>query len=339
MNELIPSFPRQCAFPERINCITKDKFYRYINSYNGIKPKIYFSLYKINEVGHFLDNDFITDIDKISFDLDNKNCVSVAKKIHNYCMNNNLRHCIIFSTGGIWIHIKTKNYKKLKYPKSTLTNSQKHIINKLNLKCGKNPKYDDIDFHIIGDIARVARMPGTLDIARGLYAQSIKAEDLTNIEHIKKIAKKNNSRIYWYGKEKINLKEYDHLTEEEKIEMREYEYTIEVDNNVLKKFPPCIQECILRKPLKGYNQHWVWVTIYLKEIGFTKVAIEKLLKPFLEKIERNDGKGSNEWEHYRKYDHLPESVFTNGYFFPKCEILWQKGFCVGKCKKFNKLYK
>lgn len=338
MNELISTFPRILAIPDRINCLTKEEFYEKINIYNGVKPKIYFSLYTCNEYGKFLDEYFRVQIDKISFDLDSENCIKNAKKLSDWCLKNNYRHCIIFSTGGLWIHIKTKNFGNLQNPKSALKNSQEFIIKKLNFSCGKNPKTDDIDFHIIGDVARVSRMVGSIDLNRNIYCISIKREDLTTIKYLREKAKKQSNEIFWYCDDAFDISYYDTDTKEE-IEIKEYDNQMKVTDKHLKMLPPCLQNVIMNVSLKGHNQHWVWVTIFLKEIGFSSEAIKDLLKPFLEKQSRDDGFGKTEWEHYIRFDKMPESVFRYSYFFPKCEKLYEAGFCLGKCSFYNKLYR
>ena len=339
MRELIPTFPRQISFPERYTCKTEEEFYKKINSYNGIKNKIYFSLYKCNEAGRFLEDEFKTDIDKVSFDLDSKTCINNSKRLSNYCMKDNYRHCLIFSTGGLWVHIKTKNYKNLKNPKQALRNCQEFIASEIEIsKEEKDAKKDDYDFHIVGNVAQVARMPGTMDTFRGLYAQSITREDLTTMEHLKSLGKIQRMKIHWYGTGAIDISKFD-CEPDEDIEIPELDIDFVVDDKLLEKLPPCVQKCLLKIPLKGHNQFWVWTTIYLKEMGLSRASIKKLLKPYLEKNQRTDGMGSNDWIHYVKHDHLPDSVFRAGYFFPKCEVLFKNGFCPGKCKHYNNLYR
>ena len=75
MNELISNFPRQLSCPQRVTCQYKETFYKKLNEINGIKTKIYFSIYNCNEDGKFLN----PMIDKIGFDLDSNNCIKTAK--------------------------------------------------------------------------------------------------------------------------------------------------------------------------------------------------------------------------------------------------------------------
>jgi len=333
MNELIPTFPRQIAYPEKITCLSESEFYTMINKINGIKQKIYFSLYECDSNGSFIN----TKIDKISFDLDSKKSIQVCQQISDFCVQENYRHCLIFSTGGLWIHIKTKNYENLKNPKQALKKAQHSVAKRLGLKIGHDPYKDDIDYHIIGDIARVSRMPASLDLNRGIYCISIKREDLTNVQHLKELAKKQSCEIFWYGEDTFDISKFD-CELDSPVQMKDFEGKIEVDDLFLKKMPPCIQNCIMNVSLKGHNRWWVWTTIYLKELGFNVETIKSIVKPYLEKTPREDGMGKNEWQHYVKHDHLPESVFRGNYFYPKCEVLYENGFCQGKCKHYNKLY-
>jgi len=64
MDELIKYYPRQLAYPERTLCANRKLFIAKANSLNGVKQKLYFSLYNCDDKGQFTN----PLIDKISFD-------------------------------------------------------------------------------------------------------------------------------------------------------------------------------------------------------------------------------------------------------------------------------
>jgi len=339
MNELIQLFPRVIGYPEKVVKLTKEEFYTTLNHYNGIKPKLYFGIYNCDENMNY--NNCTMHV--IFFDIDKGKekgtyeCKDTAKKISQYCFEHDYRHCIIFSTGGFWVYIKTTNGDKIENKKSCLRNSQEKIIQDLNLSVGMDNGEVDIDGHIIGDIKRIGRMPGTHDTSKQLYCQSIPVEWLDKeMNEIRTLCKEQQNKIYWYCTGAFDLKPYDYLSEYERMKMEFYDYDIKCDNTVISKFLPCVQNCILNIPLKSHNKYWVWTTIYLKERwGLGTGQIKKIVKPYLERWLRNDGFGENDWIHYIVHDSLPESVFRDGYYFPKCEVLFQNGYCKGKCKYFN----
>ncbi|MFO8066067.1 MAG: hypothetical protein R6U11_00660 [Bacteroidales bacterium] len=51
MKELINRFPRQVGLPVKVTCLNEGDFYSLINRNNGIKKKLYFSLYDCDEGG------------------------------------------------------------------------------------------------------------------------------------------------------------------------------------------------------------------------------------------------------------------------------------------------
>jgi len=327
LKELIPSFPRKIGFPEKIVAKTEEEFYRLINKYNGISRKIYFALYNLQR-----------DIHLISFDLDSDSCLYIVKKILVYLDKRNLRYCVIFSTGGFWIHIRTKPSENINHKKSALRNAQMKIVNDLGLTVGNNPKEDDVDFHILGDIERISRMPGTLDLDRGLYCISVSKEDIEKgFDFIKEKAKKQDTTIHWYNEGLLDLTKFDYPTEHDLIDFREFDYNFDIKGNkILEKCLPCVVNCLLTVPLKGHNRFWVITTIYLKERwGMNEEQIKKFIRPYLEKRKRNDGLGKNDFQHYVIFDDLPRSVFRSNYFFPTCDKLFELGFCKGKCKFYN----
>jgi len=332
MNELIPSFPRQVAIPYRIICKNKNEFYDLINRYNGIKSKIYFSIYQCDNEKTFN----TTLIDKIAFDLDNQNCIQSAKKLSDWAKSKNYRHCIIFSTGGCWVYIRTKNHSNIKNHKDCLRNAQHYIAKQCSLTIGKNPKTDDIDYHIIGDISRVARMPGTRDLKREIYAQSVRRINLTTLDNLREMAKKQSSKVYWYGSDAIDIKPFDYPLYKSNCEIPIYNINYEITEKWMKMLPPCIQAGLITPELAHWKFRWLF-TLYLKEIGFTKQVTNTLAKKYFSKHPRNDGLINN-YSHYCKVQVL-DLVYSQNAFFPNCENLYTDGICPGKCIFYNSLYK
>lgn len=338
MKELIATFPRQIACPERITCLTEKEFYEKISFYNGIKPKIYFALYKSNEFGSFKSKTWVTEIDKISFDLDSKSSVESAKRMSDWCLKENIRHCIVFSTGGLWIHILTKNFSSLKYPKTALKESQRFVAKEVGLTIG-NEKSCDIDHHIIGDIARVSRMPGTLDTARGLYAQSIKREDLIDLDHLKTLAREQRLKIHWYGKEKFDISKFDKDVYIEPFDIPELgSFAIELEDSekLVAKFPPCIIQILKKPEIATWRGRWL-ACLYLRERGFTPTMCDGVCREYFSKGKRTDDLVNN-YNHFRKVKVLELVYGDQTLFFPKCELLYEEGWCPGKCEYYNKLY-
>lgn len=253
----------------------------------------------------------------------------------HYCKEKNYKSLYIFSTSGFWAYIFTKNYKSLLNRRSALRAATEHIAEELGLKIGTNPKTDDIDFHIIGDVSRIARLPNGYDVKRGRYCIPITIEDMEKgYEWICEKSKKQCQDFVYYNDNYFDISKFDGLSDTIK-EIDDLEVDIEVDDKVINTFLPCIKNCLINTPLKGHNQFWVWTTIYLKEMGFTRDAVKKIVKSYLEPRPRTDGLGENDYEHYIIHDELPDSIFATRYYFPSCNRLIRTGFCPGKCDKYK----
>ena len=132
MRQLIPSFPRELAFPKRKLILTETEFYNQVNHYNKLKP-IYFSLYLCNNKRNF-DN---THIDKIFFDFDidkklgnikqqQKDITKQVKRFSDYLKDKNFKHLICFSgRKGFHVYIFTSNYENIVHKKDTIYNADR----------------------------------------------------------------------------------------------------------------------------------------------------------------------------------------------------------------------
>lgn len=325
-------FPRQIASPIRKTFRSQKKFYEFFNAINGMKPKIYFSLYNCNQFGKFSD----PKLDKIAFDIDSDDAINVLKKIEDYCSKNNYKRTYVYSTGGFWAYIFTKKYDALKYPKNALKISQQYICKQANLSYDLrnnkgiiDPHKNDIDFHIIGDIARVARMPGSYDIKRQRFCIPISIEDIElGEEHIKKKSRQQTFKFSIYGKKLFDISKFDEQPEiVEEHDIPEFEYSYKRNG-----MPPCVWSWITEREEATYRARY-FATVWLKESGWTKSMVRDLLKKHYQDFPRTDGLENN-WEHYKKVKVL-DLVFGKETTFPSCSKLFQEGLCKGKCKYFG----
>ena len=179
MNNLYRFFPKEIGVPYRLDSKpnTVREFLNVINRYNGFST-VFYSLYnceikknnncKCNkDVGkaHYCN----CKIDKIFFDSDRKGSLEVMKK---FLFDNEMKKYkkLIVSKGNkCHIYIFTKNYENITNTKACLRNVHDYIINKLNLKVTGDPVKDDVDFHLLGNIAALVRFPNTLHLLSGRY--------------------------------------------------------------------------------------------------------------------------------------------------------------------------
>jgi len=334
MKELLKYYPRQVAYPERRTCLNEKQFFNSLNSLNNVKPRLYFSLYNCESDGSFLN----PLIDKISFDFDNERCFDNVMKMIDYCDNHNYRYCIVFSTKGFWVHVLTKNYKDLNYPKDALRQSHEFIIKEIGYKYNKTTD-SDIDFHIIGDIARVSRMIGTRDTRRNLFCISIKKEEMISYDYVKELSKKQRFDIFWNNSDYFDIKPFDNkvFKEHKFMDLPLIKCEINVDDKIVQILPPCVQDMLLKQEKATYRGRFLF-TIYMRELGFNKITTDELARKYFSLYKRTDELDNN-YEHYQKVHCLDLAYANERQFFPNCETLFGEGFCNGRCKYYNKLYK
>ena len=274
MKELIKYFPRQVSFPQRVTCDTEDEFYKFMDKLNGIKRKLYYSLYNCNNEGKF--NNAM--IDKIAFDLDSEMSFDNVKKLNKYCVEKNLKHIMIFSTGGFWFYIFTKNYQSINNKKDALGNAQRHIANECGLSIG-DEKVADIDHHIISDIARVGRMPNTYDIPRQMYCIPIYESDLRKgMEDLKKEAKKQRFHFEYYGEGLLDMKQFDYANEKIRVDIPDGDYDYEKsEDSALKTLYPCVMEWLTITEKATWKARW-YATLWFRDMGYPRSFVEKLMK-------------------------------------------------------------
>lgn len=347
-------FPRQIAYPERITYGSSEQFFKMVNVLNGIKEELYGSIYNCDGEGHFTN----TLIDKVGFDIDtNKHTkqgqdymCKLLLKIHKILMKENLQHIFKFSTGGFWFYVFTDDYLLVKHPKDALRNVHNHIAKLCELSIGE-PEIADLDFHIIGDHARISRIWNSYVPKRKRFVIPVTVEDIQKgYDHILKKAKQQCFKFKIYGTKKLKMGQFDYLNRNALMvdipDDEERDFKLKDTNMFVQSFPPCVQRMIVSQDWKG----WFYATVYMKEVeGMLPQQIDSVMKQFLEKTCKPSHKRwGNDYLHYRKHDHFPEVVFRRDLDFPRCDNLFnaywnnvngEKKFCKGKCPFFMTFYK
>jgi len=267
MIELFNKFPRELAIPERFKVENLKEFLNQINKYNG-RRRIFTSIYEYPN----------PKVSSIFFDLDNDKGFENLKKMHAWCMKNDYKHFMFFSGKGFHVYLLTKNYHSLKDPKQTLYNSHKFIASskETDLTIGEGKKFD-IDWHIIGDIRRVATVPGTFNMKRNRYCVCVLEEDLKGTyEEIKEKGKKPNLVYECYGNKFFDVKPFDKKIKEftQPLPYEEKE-VVKIDKKeAMKNLPKCIKVWISKEHM-GWKRRG-WVICWLRDRGLWR---EKLNEP------------------------------------------------------------
>jgi len=289
----------EIAFPHRIRVKTEKDALRYINLYNG-KKNLYKSLYRVTNNGYL--------IDKIFFDFDGEKSHYATKKFTKFLHNDNIAFKVHFSGRGFHIFIPVIIKEKITDYKLSIRELQKAILDTYNLL-----KY--CDPHVIGDIARVVRIPNTFNLRANRYCIPLRYNDIIDLsyEEIRELAVKQRWIIDYAVKgKKLELKNV------KKKEHKEY------DNHVIivEGVEPCINR-ILEKRNPTHDERFLLVLHY-KELGENMNQI----------VERFKKLNWSDWnERITRYQ--VQHIFEKGFVLPTHEWRKEKGICVGKCFVFD----
>ncbi len=316
------TFPREVGLPRQLVYNNND-YLSFINRNNGKKNAIYTTVYSFKDINEKRPNYDSAIIDKLFFDFDDKECNAYfeTKKLHEYCLNKNIKHSLIMSGRGYHIYIYTQ-LMTYQYKKSAIRLAQLFFINKLNLKC---------DAQIVGDISRLTRIPNTHNGKGKRFCIPLTLLQFNKgDEFIKILAKKQNFvKNVFIGKKKFDMKEFDIICDMEFIiDIPNIKSSSTVIN--ISSLPFCIQ-CILSKPNPNYKERYLLI-LYLKEKGYTKEEVYDILKDCL---------STQKLYHCIKEERQLHYLFErHDLVFPCCKKIKNDNFCPKICEFYGKaIYK
>jgi len=303
---------------------------RKVNTYNK-RSTVFTSLYAFDKVNKANTRGVYSSarIKQIFFDFDKPQTITPIQQLHKYLLENDYRHCMFWSGGGVHFYVATKYPNQLKNKKGAVTNAQIDMADKTGLTIGINNEAD-IDGHVIGNIAQLVRVPGSFNLKRGRYCIPLKKSDLTSIDNIQKKSKKQRFGIYVYGKKFLDLAPFDTepVTRNYELSILEQQGEIGVDKLNIENFPPCIKRLTTEKYI-GHRKRYIFI-LYCKELGLPITDTIALLKKFLD---------PKTLYHCLRQEKQPYWVYRrNDLVFPSCEKLKQEGICPDEKCKGPKLY-
>jgi len=316
LNILYDTYPRQLAFPYRKLVENRAQFYQLINRYNGRK-RIFASIY--NYTGNKQYDRFNLNLDKLFIDIDGgERSIEYAKRLSDWLNEKNLKYTMIFSGGGFHFYIFTMNYENLRNKKTALTKSHLYFKNKLKI---------EIDEHIIGDLARVATVPYTLNTKRKRFAIPVTSEDLDEgYDYISEKAKRQFHKFKIYGDRLFDIKEFDNGYESDDVDFCFVEYDkAKIDEDkVLRELPPCIASLLANGQQKraGWRGRYL-IIVYLRDKGLLPGNIVDIIKKYL----TTNKNGRPEWKHCVYEECQIKYLFQNENMFPTCERVKMEGYC------------
>ena len=340
IEQIFGTFPREIGLPRRF-VQSRNEFYELVNAYNGY-CNLYSSVYSLPTKKDY----YNAIVDKIYIDLDNlneplnkqgipmtgkKKCWEATKKFHKYLVKKDLKHLVILSGNGFNIYIYVKPIK-LNNPKEALRGAMRNLAESAGLTIGK-PQTNDIDEHIVGDTARISRIPNTWHLKAKRFAIPLVAEDFErSYGEICVFAARQRFEFEVFGNKLLDLIGFDRCAPMEEIAPVDIEEEIDADiSQFMVLLPPFLVESLKTGMCKHFDRYLQ--IIGSREMGIPLKVFDEIAQTYwtpekYEHAKRECGRGQIEYLYGR----------TN-LRFPKWETLERKGYHITKEDKKFKFYK
>jgi len=330
--KIFGTFPRE--FGKHRSFITnKTDFYYMANKYNGFM-NLYASIYSIPEKRNYRD----AIVDKLYFDLDNMQMVTyinprcwlATKRLHFYLKDKKLKHMAFLTGRGFNVFIFTE-IKKLYNPKEAIKNAQEYIAQESELKIGGCQK-SDIDEHIIGDIARITRIPNTWNLKAKRFCIPLIEDDFyKSYDEICMIAEKQRFKFEVFGNKLLDLAGFDSLKSNEEIEcLEDFDVPEGCDFEIyIKMLPPVIQRLLITTKC-GWRDRYLTI-LAIKEIGLPKSLCNKICQKYWT---------PQKYRHAVRDEHQIDYIYRReNLMFPNWSTIIHEGYEVTKKDLEFKFYK
>ena len=245
------------------------------------KDDVFTSVYPLNGV-----------IDKIFIDIDDRDlglAFYVAKKIYSYLLDNHYT-VIPVATGkkGFQLHILLEplSYDNNLYIKKTLlANATYYILHKAGLYSRDNGLAKQIDTHVIGDVRRLCRVPGTLrPPTNQTYCVFLPINfDELSLEKIIELTKKPVSADYDYKIDELptlhDFPKFLSHQEKEKVFLQSSRNWLKIPTEVREYLKRLLRPCIFYNIIVSEPRHdaRVAATIDLLLLGY---SIDEIVEIF-----------------------------------------------------------
>jgi len=262
---------------------------------------------KMNGISNCYASVYNNSIKLLFFDFDEEPLKNTIK-MHNYLLNERIKHVIIFSGRGFHLYVVCKEYP---LQKNVLWNSMNSLLSKSNSKC---------DRHVIGDVRRISRIVGTKNIKVGLYCIPLFEKDISkDYEYIRTLAKKPRLNGEMFGNKKFVLNEYDYK-EERFTETNNANYDFKIsDEWINNNLPPLIKKFLRKKNVK-WRERFLTI-LAMKEKGLSLSSIVKYCSKYWNKPRKHGFTQKNDLRHSLIDENQFNYIFNGNYYFPNWETL------------------
>jgi hypothetical protein len=300
-----------------------------VNRLNGVKD-IYRSVYNYdNEIAP--EN---TMIDKVFLDFDpeddDRDIIKDIRKVQLELDKRDLVYSIFFSGRGYHIYVYTEPIiaEELNSPADAIRNFVYDLIQSAE-GSGGPIKYDT---KVVGDLMRVSRLPGTLNIKTNRYCIPLTESEVRakSTVDISQIAQKQRKKITKNGTKLLDLSKYDSTVKKHNLRGVNFGFDdddIEFDVNV-ERLPLCVQE-LLKCGDPGYNERYL-IIVAMRDLAYPLGSTMATLEKYLSREKFN---------HCVYEEQQPQYLYSRpDLIFPTCHTIKQRGSCISGCSGQNIYY-
>ena len=311
---------REVFFPsQRIPIASDEELEEFKRLYIG-KKNIYESVYQFDGEGKEAIQTSNAIVDKIFLDFDYDEDLTFfddAKKVVKYLNKSKIKFYIRFSGRGFHIFIELAD-TKLKNPQNAI----REWVQKLHKET-----HTDSDSSVVGDLRRVCRIMGSMNLKTHLFCIPIDYQTLmTNTyKAICDKAKECHDKLVDYINDGtlLDLSEYDKEKKHTPVK------NISTTNISLSYgFPPCIQK-MFQTPLLGYEERGQLI-LFLRDDGYGLDEILSILRTIL---------SDEKFYHCTQEENQLNYLYNReDMMFASCRTLKSKGMCCSNTCTGHNLY-
>lgn len=327
LKQLYRRYPRQVGTKRRTVQNTSE-LQKWLDTYTGIK-NCYVSLY------HLENRSFRnTEVDKVYFDFDEDDAVEDARRLSDYLFEKGLKHTVVFSGNkGFNVYLFTKGYEHVNLTKDCLINVHRHFQDELGISN---------DEQIIGDIARISRVPNTLHLKSQKWCRPITRKELHNktFEEIKEDADTPREGIIVYGEKRLGLNQFDKKTKRKyKAQTKEIpsfkSQFKEPDEEVMKHIHPSIRSWLLKPEKWCKNKTRYLFAKYCSVKGIPPDLCDTIAKKYWNDTLETGGRRTK----YREFvdERQIQQAYGTDNQFPYLKTLIDKGLVPGRIEDYEPL--
>lgn len=260
-----------------------------------------------------------------------------VRRLHNYLLSKEILHFVWFSGGGfhIWIPLAESLQPKSGSEVSQIKYSGRVLINTWEKEIGTLRCNDPT---VAFDTSGMIRIPNSYNAKRGCWSIPLSSEELLTLSHddLMNLAQESRRGYYPLGQNKLTMKIIvNKIAQQHNGKAVDLPTVLFDDVHIL----PCLSQAAMGggNPIHRARYHFVSYLADRFRMFFPawKVADDEKEKHIVDIVSICE---QQQWVDFNREitEGQVRSIVMTGYSHATCGTLYSEGFCVGKCKYYDK---